>query len=148
MSSCGGLKLWAPLLLAGAMIVGAGYVAPAEAHRNGCRVNGYNGHNGCRVNGFRASNGCRVNGFNGSNGCRVSGFRSYNGNGGVPLQRVRVYGWHTRLVPVSNGYNGFNGTYGFRGCNGYNGYNGYSGFNGYNGFDGSYGFRPYSVGFY
>jgi hypothetical protein len=119
------MKLWAPLLLAGAMIVGAGYVAPAEARGNGCRVNGFNGFNGCRVNGFRAFNGCRVNGFRVFNGCRVSGFRGFNGNGGVRWQRVRVYGWHTRLVPVSNGFNGFNGSFGFRACNGFNGFNGF-----------------------
>jgi hypothetical protein len=122
------MNFWAPLLIAGATIVASGYIATAEAHRNGCRVNGYNGHNGCRVSGFRAYNGCRV-----------SGFRGFNGDAGGDWQRVRVYGWHTRMVPVSNGfdgYDGFNGSYGFRGCDGYSGFRTFNGYNGYNGFNG------------
>jgi hypothetical protein len=115
------------LLIAGATIVASGYIATAEAHRNGCRVNGFNGYNGCRV----------------------SGFRGFNGDAGVRWQRVPVYGWHTRRVPVSNGfdgYNGFNGSYGFRGCNGYSGFRAFDGYNGYNGFNGFNGY--YRAGFF
>jgi hypothetical protein len=68
------MRLWSPLLLAGAMIVGAGFAAPALAHH----CNGFVGFNGC-------------NGFNG-----------FNGHGFVSWHAVRepVVGFRTRLVPV------------------------------------------------
>jgi hypothetical protein len=128
------MNFWAPLLIAGATIVASGYIGTAEARGNGCRVNGFNGYNGCRVSGFRTFDGCRVRGFRTFDGCRVRGFRVFNGDAGVHWRRVPVYGWHTRVVPVANGFNGFNGTYGFRRCNGFNGFRTFDGYNGFNGY--------------
>jgi hypothetical protein len=101
MTKSGRMRLWASLLLG--LTATAGLAAPAFA--NGC--NGYVGYRGC------------CNGYVGYRGCN-----GYNGNGGVHWERVRVYGWHTRVVPVVNGFNGY-------GCNGYSGYNGFNGYNGY-----------------
>jgi hypothetical protein len=103
MSKSGRLRLWAPLLIAGTMMVGTSFFAPAFAYcngHNGCRVNGFNGHNGFRLNGFNGHNRCRVNGFNGHNGCRIR----FNGHNGCRL----------------NGFNGHNGCR----VNGFNGHNG------------------------
>jgi hypothetical protein len=111
MSDSGRMRLWAPLLLAGAMTAGAGFAAPADAHRR----NGYYGFNGC---------GCPGNGY--------SGYYGFNGGARVAYQRVPVYGWHTRTVPVV--------TNGFNGCNGYSGYYGYNGWSGYNGYGNGYGY--------
>jgi hypothetical protein len=95
------LRLWMPLLLAGAMT--AAFSVPAFAH---CRFNGHNGHhhiNGC--NGF--------NGFSGHRHVRHHHFNGFNGHGFVHWHRVRepvFLGFRTRLVPhVHRGFNGFNG---------------------------------------
>jgi hypothetical protein len=99
------MRLWSPLLLAGAMIVGTGFAAPAFAHH----CNGFSGFNGC-------------NGF--------SGFNGFNGHGFVAV-REPVFGFRTRLVPVNRGFVGFNGCNGFSGFSGFSGFNGFNGCNGF-----------------
>jgi hypothetical protein len=111
MSSTGRMRLWTPLLLAGAMTLGTGFATPAAAHCNG--HNGH-GHNGCAGhNGHGHHNGRCLVGFNGHrhhfnghhhNGHHHNGHHHFNGH----VQ------W--RAVPhVHNGCHGFNG---FNGWNG------------------------------
>jgi hypothetical protein len=109
MSNSRKMRLWAPLLLAAAMLVGAGHATSAFAHcgaQHGFR-------NGAGLN---AANGCpRLNGFN-----RIQRFAAYR------APRNGAYG-----CPGYNGRNGGNRFAAYRaprngafGCPGYNGRNG------------------------
>jgi hypothetical protein len=102
MSSSGRMRLWSPLLLAGAMTLATGFAAPADAHGNGCGF--FNGHHHHACNGF--------------NGHHHNGHHHFNGHGFVSWRAVRepVFGFRTRLVPVHNGFNG---------CRRFNGFNGF-----------------------
>jgi hypothetical protein len=143
MSSTGRMRLWAPLLLAGAMTLGTGFATPAAAHCNGHNGHGHNGcpgHNGHGHHNGRCligHNGHHHNGhhhhFNGHHH-RFNGHHHFNGHGFVHWRAVRepVFGFRTRLVPVHNGFNGFNG---FNGCRRFNGFSGFNGFNNVGFFD-------------
>jgi hypothetical protein len=139
MSNSDRMRLWAPVLLAAATMVGGVLASPASAQRvevfvNGQRVadvviNGAVGHgaNGAQflngANGTRFVNGANgvVNGVNGVNGTRAlkgaNGTRFINGANGAHVNGARAV-------------NGANGAHFVNGANGGNGVNGANGRNG------------------